>query len=337
MARQTRAQVQAAMATGQLTLDRWDARRTDDGKVSVIDVIADVRAVGHDYAAQLYRRLLSEERVPPCEVRLLPPRHVSAESSNTQRRSGGFSGAAQPTPVATAAEMVEIVWQLPGTAEFRRNCAQTVVRYLGGDETLVDEIRRNRAAQERLARDNPTHTARVFGEAVEAEAAGSAPDAAERAEKRRRMRAETDQLEIQNLHACAAALANIGESMDDAMLWSYRDRLSNLMRGGENVEQQDTIDAGRYLEHTRGMAAGLVAKLRILFGVIAARRLRERDGLPRDAPLPKARKRCNGSDVDVTIYKVPQDLGVLDAAYEELLGSGQFAAATANSRGRRAA
>ena len=237
--------------------------------------------------------------------------------------------------MATAAEMVEIVWQLPGTAEFRRNCAQTIFRALGGDEKLVDEIHRNRAAQEELARSNPAHPARVFGEAVEA--GGSTDTAADRAEKRRRMRAETDQLEIQNLNACATALANIGESMDDAMRWSYRDRVSNLMRGGENAEQQDTIDAGRYLEHTRGMAASLVAKLRILFGVIAARRLRERDGLPRDAPLPKARKRCNGSDVDVTIYKVPQDLGVLDAAYEELLGSGQFEAATANSRGRRAA
>ena len=139
-------------------------------------------------------------------------------------------------------------------------------------ESLVDEIRRNRAAQEYLARDNPTHTARVVGEAVEAEAASSAPDTAERAEKRRRMRAETDQLEIQNLHACAAALANIGESMDDAMLWSYRDRLSNLMRGGAAADHQDTIDAGGFLAQTRGMAASLVEKLRIPFGRIAARR-----------------------------------------------------------------
>ena len=56
MAHQARAQVEAALATGQLTLDRWDARRTDDGKVFVVDVIADVRAVSHDYAAQLCRR-----------------------------------------------------------------------------------------------------------------------------------------------------------------------------------------------------------------------------------------------------------------------------------------
>ena len=64
------------------------------------------------------------------------------------------------------------------------------------------------------------------------------------------------------------ALANIGESMDDVMRWSYRDRVSNLMRGGggESAEQQDSTDAGRYLEHTQGMAARLVEKLRIPFG-----------------------------------------------------------------------
>ena len=332
MTHHSKRRVQARLAEDQLTLENWDARRTHDNKVSVIDVIADVRSVSHNYAAQLYQRLVSEERVPDCEKRPLPPRHVTAECSNAQRRSGGFSCTAQLTPVATAAEMVEIVWQLPGTAEFRRNCAQTVVRYLGGDETLVDEIRRNRAAQERLARDNPTHTARVFGEAVEAEAAGSAPDAAERAEKRRRMSAETDQLEIQNLNACVAALNAIGQDMDDAMKWSYRDRVSNLMRGSATAEQQDTIDAGGFLAQTRGMAASLVEKLRIPFGRIAARRLRERDGLPHDAPLPKLRKRCGGSDINVTLFRVPQDAGVLEAAYEELLRSSHYAGATGNQQ-----
>ena len=84
--------------------------------------------------------------------------NVTSESFNIQKRSGGFSRAAQETPVATAVEMVEIVWQLPGTAEFRKNCARTVVRCLGGDETLVDEIRQNRAAQEQLVTTTRTTT-----------------------------------------------------------------------------------------------------------------------------------------------------------------------------------
>ena len=87
----------------------------------------------------------------------------------------------------------------------------------------------------------------MFGEAVEAEAASSAPDAGERAAKLRRLRAETDQLEIQNMNACVQALTAIGQDLYDAMIWSYRDRMSTLMRGDAAAEQKDTIDAGGYL------------------------------------------------------------------------------------------
>ena len=44
------------------------------------------------------------------------------------------------------------------------------------------------------------------------------------------------------------------------------------------------------------------------------------------------RKRCNGSDIDVTGYKVPQDVEVLDPAYHELTRSRLYAAATTNTR-----
>ena len=201
--------------------------------------------------------------------------------------------------------------------------------------SLVDEIHRNRAAQERLAKDNPSHSARVFGEAVEAEAAHNAPNAEERAAKLRRECAETVQLEnqnvqheLQNLTACVDALKAMGQDLDDAMNWSYRDRISHLLRGGAAAEKIDTIDAGGYLTRTQGMSASLVKKLRIVFGRIAARRLRERDGLPRDAPLPKVKKQIEGTDAYVTLFRVPQDVGVLEAAYQELLGSDQYADAT---------
>ena len=42
-----------------------------------------------------------------------------------------------------------------------------LVRYLGGDPTLADEVLENRAAQERLAEEAPDHPARLFGAAVE--------------------------------------------------------------------------------------------------------------------------------------------------------------------------
>lgn len=53
-----------------------------------------------------------------------------------------INGKGRETPVADLATLVEIVWELPGkTAQkFRRQSAKYIVRILGGDPSLVDEI-----------------------------------------------------------------------------------------------------------------------------------------------------------------------------------------------------
>ena len=79
----------------------------------------------------------------------------------------GRGGARTPIPVASAEEIVRLLHALPGDSEFKRNAANVLVRYLGGDETLAAEVSENRAAQEQLAAENPDHPARIFGEAVE--------------------------------------------------------------------------------------------------------------------------------------------------------------------------
>ena len=77
-----------------MLIDSWTARKTEDNKVSVIDVIADVTQKNYKYASNLYKKLIQEERVPQCEDRALAPRQHSLASSNpgcqTTRR-GGFS------------------------------------------------------------------------------------------------------------------------------------------------------------------------------------------------------------------------------------------------------
>ena len=83
-----------------------------------------------------------------------------------------FPGARQrPTPVVDARGLVVLINLLPGAkaAAFRAAGADILVRYLGGDETLVGEIHRNRERQEALPEDNPL---RIFGEDVEASARG---------------------------------------------------------------------------------------------------------------------------------------------------------------------
>jgi hypothetical protein len=69
------------------------------------------------------------------------------------------------TPVTDARGLVMIMNLLPGrqAAQFRMKSGDVLVRYLGGDQTLVSEIQRNAAAQGSLPADN---IGRLFGDAV---------------------------------------------------------------------------------------------------------------------------------------------------------------------------
>ena len=125
--------------------------------------------------------------------------------------------------------MVEIIWQLPGTAEFRHNCAKFTVRYLGGDESLVEEVRANRAAQEELAASNPTHPARIFGEAVVL--ATPATSAELQAQHTRQLRIENDRSELTMLKELTQFIGGLGLPPNTALTWSCRDRASNILRG----------------------------------------------------------------------------------------------------------
>ena len=122
-------------------------------KVSVVDVIRASKGCSGDAARTIYRRLVESGQVPA-----FAETSVSAE---------GRGGARQPIPVASATEIIQLLQALPGDTTFKENAAQVMVRYLGGDPTLAEEVAENRAAQERLAEDAPDHPARIFGEAVE--------------------------------------------------------------------------------------------------------------------------------------------------------------------------
>jgi hypothetical protein len=109
-----------------------------------------------------------------------------------------FAGQGQTdTPVTNAAGVVIIINALGGAraAKFCQKFADTLIRYLGGDETLIAEIRSIREAQEQLPNDHPL---RLFGQTVEAERAPERDDSneAQRALKRQKLQNEWDQ-EIQ--------------------------------------------------------------------------------------------------------------------------------------------
>ena len=52
-------------------MDFEKIQKTDDIKVSIVDVIAQIKNCTQQYTAKMYRRLVEEERVPDCEARLL--------------------------------------------------------------------------------------------------------------------------------------------------------------------------------------------------------------------------------------------------------------------------
>ena len=94
---------------------------------SVLDVVQLVTKCSQDNASKVFQRL-SEH-------------HPDLRAS---RMDFKFPGQGQrPTPVANVVTLCEIAWLLPGlnAAIFRKEGAATLCRALGGDLTLIDEIK----------------------------------------------------------------------------------------------------------------------------------------------------------------------------------------------------
>ena len=173
--------------------------RKKDGKVAIYDVLRTVTLQAPDACRKIWRRLLEThpELVGICQE---------------MKFGGAGRGNRQLTPATDARGIAMVLMVLPGPAAtiFRMQAAGVLVRFLGGDPELVAEVWANRWAQEALAREQPDHPARVFGEAVEAmgttpELAVEAPTASTppaledlgQAEQMKLVRAQTAQAEQQ--------------------------------------------------------------------------------------------------------------------------------------------
>ena len=219
-------------------MDFSKIRKTGDGKVSVVDVIAQVKQCTANYAAKAYRRLLEEERVPKCEMRDIQKGTKCLRQNRSEYH----------TPIATAAEITQIIWQLPGASEFRKNCAKVCVRYLGGDESLVEEVRMNRRLQEQLREEAPDHPARLFGGAVEQEQQESNTVKQKREELTlKRLDAEISELEfatkrrrVENYVDCYSSLEAQGIRMDDRNRQAIKDYVDTTLQPTQEHMLQDT-------------------------------------------------------------------------------------------------
>ena len=131
-------------------------RKTDRNppQASIYDVISAVTGLNGNHAGKAYRDLTA--------------RYPEVHSVGVNFR---FAGRGQrDTPVASVRGIVEIIMLLPGqqAARVRRQAAELLCRYLGGDLALVDEVCRIRGFQEEMAAQRPEDPRRIFGEAVEA-------------------------------------------------------------------------------------------------------------------------------------------------------------------------
>lgn len=178
-------------------------------------------------------------------------------------------GSHQETPGADARTAVEIIMVLPGegATRFRQKAADAVVRYLGGDPRLVQEVWANREAQEGL---DPSHPARFFGEAVEADLetnyvrdSDSETDTLEQEllwSRIQRERAEAENLRAQQLLAIITAVEAAGRIpgvANDSRYFSLRRdvALRALMPGHD-----DCVDAAEYLR-LQGLTDEAIARL----------------------------------------------------------------------------
>ena len=73
--------------------------------------------------------------------------------------------------------LVEVIMLLGGTHAARvwRQASELLVRYLGGDLVLIDEVCSLRGLQEELAVDRAEDPRRIFGQEVEASGSEAGP------------------------------------------------------------------------------------------------------------------------------------------------------------------
>ena len=301
--------------------------RKKDGLVSVYDVL----------------QLLTGHELTVCRKtwqRLLETHPELAAICRQLRFSDKGRGSHQQTPATDARGVVHIVMALPGSAAslFRMQAADVLVRYLGGDPELVTEVCFNRRAQETLAREQPGHFARVFGEAVEAaapvEAAVEMQAVAEDLENElllariARERAHTtaliaqarkDDAEAKRAHLQNVELAmQVGQAQGFGNNWRYQE----LARAAVNAamlppgESPDgTLDAAEYLK-LRGHTPEQIGRMSPEFGkALKAARLKVRG-----EPAPTATQDY-GSDgrIEREVYQYARqaDREFLAAVYDE--------------------
>ena len=164
----------------------------------------------------------------------------------------------QQIPVTCARGAALIVMLLPGktAARVRKEAAAILVRYLGGDLSLVDEIARNHLTQQQLDEDDP---ARIFGQTVESDRVKRAREEVTIAE----LDGQLKRRKIESIQFCLQTLDAMGSDDRDRL------RLTDMVRtvafgSTSSTEQQadkETCIRQVIMEQGRTRETGLDCKV----------------------------------------------------------------------------
>ena len=80
------------------------------------------------------------------------------------------------------------------------------------------------------------------------------------------------------------------------------------------------------------MTPSAAQKVRSAFGRYAADLKRRKDNLEPGAPLPRSVKNVEGNPTEVVVYRMPEDLPILEEAFSKLTQTSAYREATAARR-----
>jgi hypothetical protein len=141
-------------------------RMTGEKQPALIDVISIIARKNKNESSEVWRTVLNQSR------------EVQENVLNIH-----FPGKGQrATPVAKDLKtLLQVIFMLPGreASLVRQAAAEVFIRFMGGDLSLVGEVKRLHEAQAFLRENDPGHPMRVFGEAVESSTSSSTPSSSE--------------------------------------------------------------------------------------------------------------------------------------------------------------
>jgi hypothetical protein len=221
-----------------------------------------------------------------------------------------FSGAGQrPTPTINAQSTVMLMNVIPGkcAVKFRLHCADIVVRFLGGDETLISDVHRNADIQENL---HVNHPYSIFGADVKRRR-DDADSIEESALRLRETRARVMHMELNVIREGADLLKMFDPTgnIDAPVALILKDATQNALalqsndeHGTPKTDARHQMSVSDLYHKTTGNRGNNAIWLKI--GKALSKEYRR---LHQGKPIPQVERRIDGTTRMINVYSTIED------------------------------